>query len=363
MKKLFFLVLVVVLFSCNQQKGFQIDVKIDGAQGQFLLEQRGTEGWISVDTADVVDGVATLKGAVEYPGDYYLSVVGQRPKLVVFVENAKMEITGKIDSLYNANVTGSKTHDEYKVINNQINEITQKYMALYQQSREAVAQGDTVKAEQLMEQVNEIYASVDKLQEDFVKNNPASYVTPYFLSNIQYSKEVEELDSMVSALDPKLDIVPSVIRLKEQVAKLKTVAVGQTAPDFTQNDPDGNPVKLSDIYSQNELTLVDFWASWCGPCRAENPNVVAVYNEFKDKGFGILGVSLDKSKEDWLKAIDDDKLTWAHVSDLAYWENAASQLYGINSIPSNLLLDKTGKIIAKNKRGEELRTVVSEMLK
>jgi peroxiredoxin len=150
--------------------------------------------------------------------------------------------------------------------------------------------------------------------------------------------------------------------LKERIEKLKTVAVGQVAPDFTMNDSDGNPVKFSDIYKQNEYTLLDFWAAWCGPCRQENPNIVAVYNDYKDKGFSVFGVSLDRDRDAWLKAIDDDNLTWPHVSDLAYWNNSAAQLYAVNSIPSSLIVDKNGKIIAKNKRDEELRETVSELL-
>ena len=233
---------------------------------------------------------------------------------------------------------------------------------MYHESRAANVAGDTTKGRELMEQVNELYESVGVMQEDFVKENPASYATPHFLSIIQYGKDVEELDAMVNTLDPKLDSIQAIITLKERITKLKSVAVGQIAPDFIQNDADGNPVKFSDIYSKNELTLLDFWASWCGPCRVENPNVVAVFNDYKDKDFSVFGVSLDKDKDKWLKAVEDDKLTWGHVSDLAYWGNAAAQLYSVNSIPSSLLVDKNGKIIAKNKREAELREAVAEFL-
>jgi peroxiredoxin len=273
-----------------------------------------------------------------------------------------MTVSGNIDNLELITVTGSKTHDEYNQVNSRIQEIGEEYMALYQQAREAAAAGNEEQATQLMQQVEELYESTNTIQADFIRDNPGSYATPYFLSRVQYGMDVDELDKLVSALDPKLTEVPSIVALKERIDKLKTVAVGQVAPDFTMNDPDGNPVKFSDIYKKNEYTLLDFWAAWCGPCRQENPNIVAVYNDYKEKGFSVFGVSLDRDRDAWLKAIDDDKLTWEHVSDLAYWNNAAAQMYAVNSIPSSLIVDKNGKIIAKNKRDEELRETVSELL-
>jgi thiol-disulfide isomerase/thioredoxin len=150
--------------------------------------------------------------------------------------------------------------------------------------------------------------------------------------------------------------------LNEYIAKLKLVSVGQPYLDFTQETPEGNFLALSELVGKSKLLLVDFWASWCGPCRAENPNVVAVYNDYHEKGFDILGVSLDMNKENWIKAIETDGLIWHNVSDLKYWNNAAAQDYAISSIPSNLLIDENGIIIAKNLRGEDLRKKVEEIL-
>jgi peroxiredoxin len=149
--------------------------------------------------------------------------------------------------------------------------------------------------------------------------------------------------------------------LSARAAAMKTVSIGQKAPDFTLNDVNGNPVSLSSKIG-SKLLLVDFWAAWCGPCRRENPNVVKVYNEFNKKGFDIFGVSLDQTKDAWIKAIADDKLTWTHVSDLQYWSSAAARLYAVNSIPANFLLDETGTIIARNLRGEDLYNKVKEIL-
>ena len=149
--------------------------------------------------------------------------------------------------------------------------------------------------------------------------------------------------------------------LKVRVEKMKKVAIGQKAPDFTLNDPEGNPVSL---YSKvgAKLLLVDFWAAWCGPCRQENPNVVKVYKEFNKKGFDVFGVSLDRTKDAWVKAIADDKLTWTHVSDLQYWNSEAAQLYAVSAIPANFLLDENGVIIGRNLREEALYNKVKETL-
>ncbi len=363
MKKFVFFMIGLAFFACNQQpEGFEIEVNLEGADGKVLLEKRGESRWIPVDTAEITGGTALLKGQVENPRDYYLSLLGTRAKTIVFVENTRMTVSGKADSLASVEVSGSSTHDEYNRINDQIGEIGDEYMALYQQAREAGAGGDTQKAEQLMEQVNELYESTNTLQKDFVKNNPASYAAPYFLTRIQHGLELGELENLVDGLAPEMDSLTSIQSLKERIAKLKTVAVGQKAPDFTMNDPEGNPVTFSDVYARNEYTLLDFWAAWCGPCRAENPNIVAVFNDYQDQGFGVFGVSLDRSKEEWLKAIEDDQLTWPHVSDLNYWNNAAAQLYAVNSIPASVIVDKNGTIVAKDKRDDELRKTVDQLL-
>ncbi len=364
MKKIIFLLFAVTVFACTQKpEGYEIKVDIEGAEGNILLERRGETGWIPVDTARIIDGTAVLRGKVDFPEDHYLSILGQRQKTIVFVENTKMTVEGRSDSLANVSVSGSKTHDEYNNVVKQIQKIGDEYMRLYQEARQAAAVNDTAKARQLMERVIVLNQSTSTIQENFVRSNPGSYAAPYFLMGMQNGMETEILDELVSSLHSELDSVPAVVFLKDRVKKLKTVAVGQTAPDFIMNDPGGNPIRFSDVYAQNEYTLLDFWAAWCGPCRAENPNIVAVYNEFKEKGFGVFGVSLDRDREAWLKAIEDDRLTWTHVSDLEYWKNAAAEMYMVNSIPSSLIIDRNGKIIAKDKRDKELRDTVANLLK
>ncbi len=362
MKKLVLILLVLGAFACTQEKGYKIEVNLEGAEGTIVLQKRGDGKLVTVDSADFVDNIAVLEGEVTIPEDYFLSIKDTRNRLVLFVENAEVKITGKVDSMATANVEGSETHGEFKTIQDKLNEMQDEYMGIYRMAQEANAAGDTTKSKELMEKVQAMYEVSGQYIEDYIANNPASYVTPFFLRQISFGKSVEQLDSILVALDPKLDASATIVQLKERVEKLKKVAVGQIALDFTQNDTEGNPVKLSEIYSANEYTLVDFWAAWCGPCRRENPNIVAVYNDYKDKGFTVFGVSLDNKKEDWLKAIEDDGLPWKQVSDLKGWKNEAAQLYAINSIPSSLLVDKTGKIIAKNLREEALREKIAELL-
>ena len=168
------------------------------------------------------------------------------------------------------------------------------------------------------------------------------------------------LDSIVSGFSPSISQSFYVKKLQDYVKTLKSVEVGQPFVDFNLNNPDGVPTPLSSVIGKNYV-LVDFWASWCSPCRAENPNVVAAYKKYHDKGFDVFGVSFDKKRDAWLKAIADDQLTWTHVSDLKYWNCEAGKLYGIQSIPQNVLISPDGIIIEKNLRGQDLQDKLEEL--
>jgi peroxiredoxin len=176
-----------------------------------------------------------------------------------------------------------------------------------------------------------------------------------------YNPDVKAFDSAYSALDTSIKQSPVGRKIAAMLATAKKTDIGQVAPDFTLNDVDGKPVTLSG-YAKDKVVLVDFWASWCGPCRGENPNVVKAFNAYRDKGFTVLGVSLDDKKDAWVKAIQDDHLDWGQVSDLKGWSSEVAALYGIRGIPMNFLLDKDGKIVAKGLRGDVLDKQLAELL-
>ncbi len=363
MKNIVLIVFVFGFFACTQTPSYKVDVKIASAEGKAYLSQRVKGEWVKLDSANLVNGECQFKGKVKFPEVYYLGLSSKREKLPFFIENSVISISGRIDSLTSAKVTGSSVQDEYQAVQDKLDQLDKQGMVLFNQSKETGKSGNKAKADSLMVLAENIFNEIDVQQKDFIKTHPASYVSPYLLSRVYYDMEAEVLDGILSAFDPKLDSVATVVTLRERVNKLKLVAVGQTAPDFTMNDADGNPVKLSDVYSKNEYTLVDFWASWCGPCRRENPNVVATFNAFKTKGFGVFGVSLDTDKAKWMKAIADDQLAWQHVSDLKGWKNEAAALYSVNSIPANLLIDKTGKIVGRNLREAKLGETIAGLLK
>lgn len=364
MKKLLWaLFSVILIYSCSSGPHYKITADIKGADSiTFLLQKREGDRLVTIDSAYSKDGKFTMKGGpVKYPEMVLLAAKDSRMRTTFYLENSDIKITGKLDSLFNAKITGSKTHDEYRGFVDANKLLNEKYTAAYNEYQTAYQNNDTAKVSQLEKQILLLEDEMINLQKNFIKNNPSSFVSPSILRGLSREMDASELESYINSFDTAVKNSPIVRELNEMVAMMKPVSIGQKAPDFTLNDTKGNPVSLSAKIGP-KLLLLDFWAGWCGPCRRENPNIVKIYNEFHKKGFDILGVSLDREKQEWLDAISQDKLTWTHVSDLQYWNSAVARQYVVNSIPANFLLDENGIIIARNLFGNDLYKKVKEML-
>jgi peroxiredoxin len=370
MKKfIYFLFAAAIMASCKtapKVPHYNITGKIAGADSvTFVLQKRVDGKTVRVDSAMVLKGQFIIKGGVvDFPERVNLMAKGRRAAFSFYLENTDIVVTGHIDSLANATISGSKTNDEAKAYNESLKPFNDKNNALYAEYTAAKQAGDKAKMTEIEKKSDALYAEQVAFSKEYVKTHPASFLTPTLLNSLSLELDATEIETFINGLDTTVAKVAIIKDLKARVAVMKTVAIGQKAPDFTLNDVNDKPVPLSSKIGKSKLLLIDFWASWCGPCRNENPNVVKVFKEFNKKGLDIFSVSLDREgeKEKWVQAIKDDKLTWTHVSDLKYWSCAAAKLYAVNSIPANFLLDNKGTIIGKNLRGDELYNKVKELL-
>jgi peroxiredoxin len=368
MKKLLLILLIspLLIFAQGKQTGFVINGKLDGfAEGTKIQLYKNGEN-VEMTSTKLVKGKFLLKGKLVEPTLCYLAVgkddanANANKPVEIYLENAVISFKGKKSQPMIYEIAGSTSHKEFTAFTAAFIPKAQQLNNL-SQTINGTMQG--TERDMLINNYTSIQQSMQTDIEKFVKDKPRSVVSAFILNvTYQFNEDITTLENRFNSLDAAVKKSQAGKQLQSFIDEKKIGAIGTQAIDFTQPDTSGKAVSLSSF--KGKYVLVDFWASWCGPCRSENPNVVENYNRFNAKNFTVLGVSLDRQggKERWLEAIKADNLTWNHVSDLQFWNNAAAKLYGVTGIPYNFLVDPTGKIIAKNLRGPALQAKLCEVL-
>lgn len=305
------------------------------------------------DTVATKDGHFTWSANMPEPQKVSIMFPGRYADF--FAESGNIKIEGDASALNNLKITGSRTQDESVAYNNSLKDLTDQEGPLYQQYGK-VSEEEQVKLEEKLMDIR--MAKRDRAKK-YIAANPKSAFSLSLVTDRAAMGEYNDVKSIYELLDKSMQVSAQGKLLAERLAILKRSAVGEQILDFTQNDTENKPVSISSF--KGKYVLIDFWASWCGPCRAENPNVLKEYNLYKDKGFTVVGVSLDDKGDNWKKAIEADKMPWTQLSDLKGWQNEVSTYYGIRGIPSTLLIDPQGKIIAKDLRGASLTKKLAEI--
>ncbi|OFY58084.1 MAG: hypothetical protein A2V50_02100, partial [Bacteroidetes bacterium RBG_19FT_COMBO_42_10] len=295
MKKMIYLIVAVLMTGCSSEPEFVVKGNIqDSDSVTFMLQKREAGKFITLDSALSRNGIFKMTGSVQFPEMVQLVATGRQKRVSFYIENSEITISGNLDSLSFAEVSGSKTQDEYQSFIDSNKPLSEKYSNLYIEYQSARQENNTEKIAELEKEAEAIQNEMTQLEKDFVKNNPSSYVSPSILNSLSYEMEASDIEAAINALDTNVARIPVAKDLMARAQVMKAVAIGQKAPDFTLNDVSGNPVSLSSKIGA-KLLLIDFWAGWCNPCRQENPNVVRVYKEFNKKGFDVFGVSLDRT--------------------------------------------------------------------
>lgn len=361
MKKIIVLFIAMALVACDNQKGYVLNIDMPDLGGsKLILNQMLSGDLVDVDSV-ILDsvGVGEMEGYVESDELMYITVAGQR-SLQLFIGNYEYKISGSFrDAVIEVDAGPQAVYNAYE---EGLEEIINERMTLSDNYRQA--QADSLGEEEMGKIIEQFQALNDKkasYDTSFIVNNNTSIIAPFLVSNMRARFSVEDLEFWLGNMDESVALSDFYVALSDELEKKRNVAIGKDYIDFTLPDQDGEEVSLSDLAGKGVL-LIDFWASWCGPCRNANPGVVALYNEFNEKGFEVFGVSLDRDKEEWLKAIEEDGLVWTQVWDAGETSSVSSDLYAVKYIPHTVLLDSDGKIVARNLSEEELKEKLNELL-
>ena len=347
-----------IMTACNQTKTFNVNVSLANGNDKTVYLQKYVDNVpVTIDSAVIAEEKAVLTAPIDNPQILYaLKIKGQRGSMPFFADNKDVAFVGDLDNPQAVEIMGSETQAELDAYNDKLDEINMQIRDLYAVMQQAFSDNDSIKMDSLNKVGTALMEQQDNYRDEYIKAHPESFVTHYILDGVKQDYPLDQLKDLMAGFTTE-----SIYRdhLNDYVAKQERLEVGQPFIDFTLQTKDGEDVALSEKIAQNKLTLVDFWASWCGPCRHENPVVKAAYEKYHELGFEVVGVSVDQDEAAWLQAVVEDELPWIQVRDS---ENKVSEDYMIYYIPSNFLFDQNGTMVAKGLRGEDLEAKLAEIL-
>ena len=367
MRKLTYLAIVAMaigMVACTGGKkpGYVITGTVEGAANgdTVFLQELANRQFNKLDTAIIENGTFTFEGVQDSTVNRYLTCkVGEQSLMMdFFLENGtiKAQLSKNSDS-----ATGTANNDAYQEIRSQIDVLNQKANLIYEALRDSTLTEEQKKAK--MQEYSTLEEEMNKVNTSGITKNITNPVGVSLFKQNYYSMSTAENEALLQQIPANFQNDEVILKIKEVTERQKKTAVGEKFIDFAMLTPDGKPVELSDYVGKGKVVLIDFWASWCGPCRRDMPNLVDVYAKYKGKNFEIVGVSLDKDGEAWKESIKSLHITWPQMSDLKFWNSEGAQLYAVNSIPHTVLVDGEGTIIARGLHGEELQKKLSEVIK
>ncbi|MDG1761428.1 MAG: TlpA disulfide reductase family protein [Flavobacteriaceae bacterium] len=374
MKKYFVYFLLITVFTqCSQSTAYKVDgtVDMDDASQIFLIKVGEDSRPQPLDTLEVMDGKFSFSGEIDIPEMHYLFFDGQRGNLPFVLESGNITISAYKDSLRSSKVSGTASNKDFAAYLKGAKKFGEDLSKIQMEMRNPAISGDSLAISDLKEQFDAMIDKLTQYELDFVTNESDSYISSLILERMLMNKSIEfeeaaALYASFSDLVKKTKSAQNINNILNPEANEpetpKKLGVGSIAPDFSAPNPAGQQVSLKQVASSGKITVIDFWASWCKPCRVENPAIVAMYEKFSHKGLTIIGVSLDKDANKWKEAIEDDHLTWSQVSNLKYWQDPIARLYDVNSIPRTFIVDQNLTILSSGLRGAQLEEKVEELL-